>query len=86
MSTTDNSTMTDNSIQTDNSTMTDDIASDAATDAASDAASDANSDNVSNEDIANFNATNVYAIIATQNVRPISAAHKALIKFMASKK
>ena len=74
--------------------MTDDIASDAATDAASDAAndaasdaaSDANSDNVSNEDIANFNATNVYAIIATQNVCPISAAHKALIKFMASKK
>ena len=82
--------MTDNSIKTDNSTMTDDATNDTTSDAASNADNDADSetysDNVTNEDITNFHATNVYAIIAAQNVRPFSAAHKALIKFMASKK
>ena len=75
---TNNSTMTDNSIKTENFIMTDD--------AASDAANDADCDNFTNEDIAAVHATNVYAIIAAQNDRFISAADKALIKFMASKK
>ena len=80
---TDNSTMTDNSIKTDNSTMTIDAASDTANDETSD---EINNGDATEEEIASFNATNVYAIMAAEYVRPISTARKALNRVIASKK